>query len=376
MLRTLKILLIVVVAVLILGTVVIRGIHSRISAAAVVRERTLEEAVLSVSVIHPKRGELKDEIALPGNIQAFVDAPVYARTSGYLKKWYADIGTNVKAGDLLAEIEAPEIDQQLSQARAQLATSQANLKLAEITMNRYQGMMKDAIPRQTVDDAVGAYEADKATVDSQTANVKYLEQLVAFQKVIAPFDGLITARNTDVGQLINSGNGGAAQELFRISSISKLRIYITVPQMYSEAAVPGVNTELTLPEAPGRHYTGQIARNAGAIDPTTRTLLTEVDIDNTAGQLKPGAYAEVHLKLPATTAALVVPVTALIFRADGLQLAVVRDGNRAELVHVTEGRDFGTEVEITSGITAKDSVIINTPDSLTSGATVRVEPSN
>jgi RND family efflux transporter MFP subunit len=376
MLRTLKILLIVVVVVLILGTVVIRGIHSRISAAAVVRERTLDEAVLSVSVINPKRGDLKDEIALPGNIQAFVDAPVYARTSGYLKKWYADIGTQVKAGDLLAEIDAPEIDQQLSQAKAQLATSQANLKLAEITMNRYVGMMKDAIPRQTVDDSVGAYEADKATVDSQSANVKYLEQLVAFQKVIAPFDGLITARNTDVGQLINSGNGGAAQQLFRISSISKLRIYITVPQMYSEAAIPGVNAELTVPEAPGRRYTGLIARNAGAIDPTTRTLLTEVDIDNTAGQLKPGAYAEVHLKLPATTATLVVPVTALIFRADGLQLAVVRDGNRAELVHVTQGRDFGTEVEITSGITAKDSVIINTPDSLTSGATVRVETSN
>jgi RND family efflux transporter MFP subunit len=376
MLRTLKVLLIVVIAVLVLGTVVIHGIRSRISAAAVIRERTIEQAVLSVSVIHPKRGELKDEITLPGNIQAFIDAPVYARTNGYLKKWYADIGTQVKAGDLLAEIDAPDVDQQLSQAKAQLATAQANLKLAEITMNRDVGMLKEAIPRQDVDNAVGAYEADKATVDSQTANVKYLEQLVAFQKVIAPFDGLITGRNTDVGQLINSGNGGAAQQLFRISSISKLRIYITVPQMYSEAAIPGVNTELTLPEAPGRHYTGQIARNAGAIDSTTRTLLTEVDIDNTAGQLKPGAYAEVHLKLPAATAALVVPVTALIFRAEGLQLAVVRNGDRAELVHVTQGRDFGTEVEITSGITAKDSVIINTPDSLTSGAAVRVEPAN
>lgn len=376
MLRTFKILLIVVVAVLILGTVVIHGIRSRISAAAVIRERTLEEAVLPVSVIHPKRGDLKEEINLPGNIQAFVDAPVYARTNGYLKKWYTDIGTRVKAGDLLAEIDSPEVDQQLDQAKAQLATSQANLSLAEITMNRDLGMMKEAIPRQDVDNAVGAYQADKATVDSQTANMKYLEQLVAFQKVVAPFDGLITARNTDVGQLINSGNGGAAQELFRISSTSKLRIYITVPQMYSEAAVPGVNTELTLPETPGRHYTGKIARNTGAIDPTTRTLLTEVDIDNTAGQLMPGAYAEVHLKLPAATAALVVPVTALIFRAEGLQLAVVRNENRAELVHVTEGRDFGTEVEITSGITATDSVIINTPDSLTSGETVRVESSN
>jgi RND family efflux transporter MFP subunit len=374
MLRILKVILIVAIVVLIAGTVVIRGIHSRINAAAVVKERTLEESIPSVTVIHPKRGELKEEIALPGNIQAFVDAPVYARTNGYLKKWYCDIGSRVKTGDLLAEIDAPEIDQQLSQAKAQLATAQANLKLAEITMNRELGLMKDAIPKQDVDNAVGAYEAGKATVQAQAANVRQLEQLVAFQKVQAPFDGLITARNTDIGQLVNAGNGGAAQELFRISSTDKLRIFVSVPQMYSQAAIPGVAADLTLPEAPGRHYTGRVARNTGMIDPTTRTLLTEVDIDNSAGKLMPGAYAEVHLKLPAATAALVVPVTALIFRSEGLEVAVVRDGNRAEMVHVTQGRDFGTEVEITSGVTPGDSIIINTPDSLTSGAPVRVEP--
>ncbi|MGA3204406.1 MAG: efflux RND transporter periplasmic adaptor subunit [Bryobacteraceae bacterium] len=373
MVRTLKILLIVVLAVLIAGTVVIRGIHSRINAAAVVRGRTLEQAVLSVAAIHAKRGELREEIALPGNIQAFLDAPVYARTSGYLKKWYSDIGTRVKTGELLAEIDSPEVDQQLEQAKAQLATAQANLKLAKITMDRDLGILKDAIAKQDVDNAVGTYEADKATVDSMNANMKHLEQLVAFEKVYAPFDGLITARNTDIGQLVNSGNGGVAQELFRISSTTKLRIFISVPQAYSQAAIPGVNADLTLTEAPGRHYMGKVARNTGAIDPTTRTLLTEVDIDNASGALMPGAYAEVHLKLPAATAALVVPVTALIFRAQGLQVAVVRDGNRAELVHVTQGRDFGTEVEITSGITAQDYIIINTPDSLTSGATVHVE---
>jgi RND family efflux transporter MFP subunit len=373
MLRTLKILLIVVLAVLIAGFVVVRGIHSRIDAAAVIKEKTLEQSIPSVAAIHPKRGEMKEEISLPGNIQAFVDAPVYARTSGYLKKWYFDIGARVKTGQLLAEIDSPEVDQQLAQAKAQLSTAQANLKLAEITMNRDLGMMKDAIPRQDVDNAVGAWEADKATVESQAANVKHLEQLVAFEKVFAPFDGLITARNTDVGQLINAGNGGAAQELFRISATDKLRIFISVPQMYSQAATPGISADLTLAEAPGRHYVGKVARNTGAIDPTTRTLLTEVDIDNASGQLMPGAYAEVHLKLPAATATLVVPVTALIFRAQGLQVAVVRDGNRAEMVHVTQGRDFGTEVEITSGITAQDLVIINTPDSLNSGATVRVE---
>lgn len=373
MLRTLKVFLIVAVVVLIAGAVVITGIHSRISAAAVVKERTLDESIPSVSVIHPKRGAPADEIVLPGNIQAFVDAPVYARTSGYLKKWYYDIGARVKTGDLLAEIESPEIDQQLNQARAQLATAQANMRLAKVTMDRDLGVMKDAIPRQDVDNAVGTYEADKATVDSNAANVKHLEQLVGFEKVFAPFDGLVTARNTDVGQLINSGNGGPAQELFRISSTSKLRIFISVPQAYSQATVPGVSTQLTLTEAPGRHYTGKVARNNGMIDPTTRTLLTEVDIDNQSGQLLPGAFAEVHLKLPAATAALIVPVTALIFRAEGLQIAVIRNGNKAEMVHVTEGRDYGTEVEITSGITAQDDIIINTPDSLTSGATVRVE---
>src|SRR5579863_1681551 len=375
MVRTLKVLLIVAIAVLIAGFVVVRGIHSRIDAAAVIKEKTLEQAIPTVAVIHPKRGEMKEEISLPGNIQAFVDAPVYARTSGYLKKWYFDIGSRVKTGQLLADIDSPEIDQQLYQAKAQLATSQANLKLAEITMNRDLGMMKDAIPRQDVDNAIGAYEAGKATVESQVANVKHLEQLVAFEKVFAPFDGLITARNTDVGQLINAGNGGVTQELFRISSTDKLRIFISVPQNYSSAATPGVSADLTLIEAPGRHYMGRVARNTGSIDPTTRTLLTEVDIDNKSGQLMPGAYAEVHLKLPAATAALVVPVTALIFRSEGLQIAVVR-GNKAEMVHVTQGRDFGTEVEITSGITAQDSVIINTPDSLTSGAEVKAVASS
>ncbi len=373
MARTLKFIFIALLAIVIAAAVVIYGINSRIKAAASIRQATLDEAVIPVAVIHAKRGAMTDEIALPGNIQAFQDAPVYARTSGYLKKWYSDIGTRVKAGDLLAEIESPEVDQQLSQARADLQTAQANLKLAQLTMERYQGLLKqDAIARQDVDNAAGAYEADKATVASQTANVKRLEQMVGFERVNAPFDGVITARNTDVGQLINAGNGGAAQELFHISAAAKLRIFVSVPQMYSRAAVPGVTASITLTEAPGRHYIGKIARNSTAIDAASRTLLTEVDVDNPSGELLPGAYAEVHLKLPAATAALIVPVTSLIFRAEGLQIAVVRDG-KAELVHVTQGRDFGTEVEITSGITEQDQIIVNTPDSLTAGAPVRVE---
>jgi RND family efflux transporter MFP subunit len=373
MLRTFKTVLIVILVVFAAGAVVVRGIHSRVNAAAVIREKTVELAVPSVSVIHPKFGNPKDEIALPGNIQAFVDAPVYARTSGYLRKWYSDIGTRVKTGDLLAEIESPEVDQQLSQARADLATAQANMKLAEVTMNRDQVLIKtDAIAHQDVDNAVGAYEADKAAVASQTANVKRLQQLVAFEKVYAPFDGIITARNTDIGQLVNAGNGGAAQELFRVSSVDKLRIFVSVPQMYSRAAVEGVNADITLPEAPGRHFTGRIVRNTGAIDPATRTLLTEVDVDNSSRQLMPGAYAEIHLRLPAATPALLVPVTSIIFRSEGLQVAVVR-GDTVDMVPVTEGRDFGTQIEIISGITSRDLVIVNTPDSLEAGTKVHAE---
>ncbi len=373
MLRTFKTILIVIVVILAAGAVVVRGIHSRVNAAAVIRERTVELAIPSVSVIHPKFGNLRDEIVLPGNIQAFIDAPVYARTSGYLRKWYTDIGTRVKSGDLLAEIESPEVDQQLSQARADLTSAQANMKLAEITMNRDLLLIKtDAVAHQDVDNAVGAFEVDKAAVASQTANVKRLEQMVAFEKVYAPFDGIVTARNTDIGQLVNAGNGGAPQELFRVSSVDKLRIFVSVPQMYSRTAVEGVNADITLTEAPGRHFAGRIVRNTGAIDPSTRTLLTEVDVDNSSRQLMPGAYAEIHLRLPAATRALLVPVTSMIFRSEGLQVAVVR-ADTVEMVPVTEGRDFGTEVEITSGITSRDLVIVNTPDSLTAGAKVHAE---
>ena len=373
MFRTLKVVIVVLVAVVIAGSVVVRGINARIKAAAVVKQETLELAVPSVAVMHPKRGAAKDEIALPGGIQAFTDAPIYARTSGYLKKWYIDIGTHVKNGELIAEIESPEVDQQLYQARAQLETARANLRLADITVKRYQELLKlEAIARQDVDNAVGAYEADKATVAANDANVKHLEQLVAFEKVYAPFEGVITARNTDIGALINAGNGGASQELFHISATNKLRIFVSVPELYSHAAVPGVYADITLTEKPGRHFPGKIARNSDAIDPGTRTLLTEVDIDNTSGQLLPGAYAVVHLKLPAEAESLIVPVPALIFRSEGMQIAVMRDG-KAVLVPVTLGRDYGTEMEVTSGISDQDEIIVNPPDSLRSGETVRAE---
>jgi RND family efflux transporter MFP subunit len=379
MARILKLLFLAAAVLVIAGAVVVRGINFRTRAAAVVRQETLDQAVPSVAVIHPKLGAMKDEVVLPGNIQPFTDSPIYARTSGYLTKWYFDIGARVKSGQLLAEIESPEVDQQLAQARADLGTAQANLKLAELTMVRYQNLLKlEAIAKQDVDNAVGAWEADKATVASQMANVKRLEQLVSFEKVFAPFDGVITARNTDIGALVNAGNGGAAQELFHLASTDKLRVFVSVPQAYSRSAIPGVTADLTVNEFPGQRFRGKLVRNAESINAATRTLLSEVDLDNPMGRLLPGAFAEVHLKLQAEEPALVLPVTALVFRAEGMQVAVIRPsergGDKVDLVAVTLGRDFGTEIEVTSGITARDSVIVSPPDSLTSGQQVRVEP--
>jgi RND family efflux transporter MFP subunit len=364
---------IVVLAVLALLAVgVYRGINTRIKAAANVKQETIDMSVPTVSVVHPKRGAMKDEIVLPGNIQAFTISPVYARTSGYLKKWYVDIGGRVKSGQLLAEIETPEVDKQLDQARADLTTAQANLKLAEITMNRDLGLLKDAIPKQDVDNAVGAYEADKSIVVSQTANVKRLEQLVSFEKVYASFDGVITARNTDIGQLINAGNGGVSQQLFTLAATDTLRVFVNVPQVYSRSAVPGVVAQLTLAQYPNRRFIGKVVRNAESIDPASRTLLTEVDVDNKTGELLPGSFAQVHLTLAAKTPSLLLPVNALLFRAEGLQAGVVREGGKVELMTIVMGKDYGSEVEVVSGLREDDNVIVNPPDSLATGSIVRL----
>jgi len=364
---------IVVLAVLALLAVgVYRGINTRIKAAANVKQETIDMSVPTVSVVHPKRGAMKDEIVLPGNIQAFTISPVYARTSGYLKKWYVDIGGRVKSGQLLAEIETPEVDKQLDQARADLTTAQANLKLAEITMNRDLGLLKDAIPKQDVDNAVGAYEADKSIVVSQTANVKRLEQLVSFEKVYASFDGVITARNTDIGQLINAGNGGVSQQLFTLAATDTLRVFVNVPQVYSRSAVPGVVAQLTLAQYPNRRFIGKVVRNAESIDPASRTLLTEVDVDNKTGELLPGSFTQVHLTLAAKTPSLLLPVNALLFRAEGLQAGVVREGGKVELMTIVMGKDYGSEVEVVSGLREDDNVIVNPPDSLATGSIVRL----
>jgi len=361
-----------VLLIAVLAVAIHRGIVTRIAAAANVREETIDIATPSVSVVTPKRGSPQSEIVLPGNVQAFTASPIYTRTSGYLKKWHVDIGGHVKTGDLLAEIDSPEVDRQLEQAQADLKTSQSTLKLAEITLNRDKTLMQDAISKQDLDNAQGAYETAKANVESQSANVRHLEQLVAFESVYAPFDGVITARNTDIGALVNAGNGGTSQQLFALAATQTLRVYVSVPQVYARAALPGTVARLSVAEYPGRFFPGKIVRNAEAIDPALRTLLTEVDVDNASGALLPGAFAQVHLTLAQKAPSLIVPVNALLFRAEGLQAGVVRDDGRVQLVQIVMGKDYGTEVEVVSGLNESDRVIVNPPDSLATGTKVRV----
>src|SRR5580700_2623387 len=367
--------LITVIVLAIIAAVVIGGIVPRLRAKEALQKETYDLAVPTVNVAQPKQGAPQTEIVLPGNMQAFTESPIYARTNGYLKKWYLDIGGRVKAGQLLAEIETPEVDQQLQQARSQLNTAKANYNLAQITSNRYQELKNtDSVAQQDVDNALGSERANAATVSAAEYQVKYLEQLESFRKIYAPFDGIITVRNTDVGHLINSGAGSATAELFHIAAIHTLRVYINVPQQFSPAAKSGLAATLTLREFPGRKFKGTLVRTANAIDLATRTLLVEVDVDNPTGELLPGAYAEVHLAVPSGAPTFILPVSALIFRAQGLQVGVVRDEKHAELANIILGRDFGSEVEVVSGLQADDQVIINPPDSLIAGEAVRVVP--
>jgi RND family efflux transporter MFP subunit len=353
---------------------VVLGIIPRVRARQVLREETNRLAVPVVTVVHPQREAPSEEVVLPGNIQAFIDAPIYARTSGYLKRWYADIGTHVKEGQLLGQIETPEVDQQLQQARADLATGEANLKLAQITASRYLTLFKtDSVAKQEVDNAVQDAAAKNAMVKSEQANVRRLEQLVAFEKIFAPFDGVITARNTDIGQLIESGSsGGPNRELFHVASVRKLRVFINVPQVYSHDTVPGIKADLALPELPGRRFQGTLVRSADAMDPVTRTLLVEVDVVNSTGLLFPGAYAEVHFRMNSDISTLLLPASSLIFRSEGLRVGTIANGNHAALTPIVLGRDFGNEVEVVSGLSENASVILTPPDSLVDGQVVRV----
>jgi RND family efflux transporter MFP subunit len=365
---------ILILALLAAALLVVLGILPRIQARNELRKETADMAIPTVAVVKPKRSAPTQEIILPANVQAYADAPIYARTNGYLKRWYVDIGGHVRAGQLLAEIDTPEVNQQLRQARADLATAEANLNLSKITADRYTGLlMTDSVSKQEADNAEGDYRAKQATVQSAQANVKRLEELQSFQKIYAPFDGVITARNTDIGALIDSGSsGGQRTELFHIAQPDRLRVYANVPQTYSQATKPGMTAELTLSEFPGRHFEGKLVRTANAIDPISRTLLVEISVDNPTGQLFTGAYAEVHLKLPTAVSSLLLPVDTLLFRSEGLRVATVGDGERVDLKPITIGHDFGNQVEVLSGLSGNETVIVNPPDSVVEGEVVRV----
>jgi RND family efflux transporter MFP subunit len=366
--------LIALVVFAVAGGLLFLGIRSRIKAEQQLRTVTAQMAVPAVTVVRPKPSTPAQEIILPGDIQPFISSPIYARVNGYLKKWYFDIGAHVKAGQLLAVISAPEIDQQLDTARNNLATAQANLELAQITMTRYQGLLaKHAVSQQDVDNAVGSYRADEAIVSADKATVGQYEAMVSFEKIYAPFDGVITARNTDIGDLINSGSSTVARtDLFHIAQPDMLRVYVNVPQEYSRGVKPGETTaDIVLAEFPGRKFPGKLVTTAQAINMTTRTLLTEIDIPNPAGTLLSGAYAEVHLKIPSQVPTFLIPTNTLIFRSQGLQVGVVQDG-KVVLKAVIPGHDLGAQMEILGGLDADDQVVLNPPDSLVTGQAVHV----
>jgi len=364
---------IVAIAVVVVLGVLAWGIWSRVSATKILKAETAQVAITTVSVIAPKQTAPAQEIILPGNVQPFITSPIYSRTNGYLKKWYFDIGAHVKQGQLLAIIETPEVDQQLQQARSNLLTAEANLELASITKNRYQGLLKsNAVSQQDADNAVGTYNANKAIVEADKASVEQYAALVSFEKLYAPFDGVIIARNTDIGDLINSGSSsGAKTDLFDMAQPGTLRVYVNVPEEYSQGVKVGMTADLSLAEFPGRKFRGKLVRTAEAINQTTRTLLIEVDVDNPTGALLTGSYTEVHLKIPTQASTLLLPVNTLIFRSEGLHVGVVKDG-KVVLTAVTPGHDFGNSIEIVSGLNANDQVIVNPPDSIVHGQQVQI----
>ena len=361
------------IAFIAITALLISGIWSRVKARAELNTETAQAALTAVSVVSPKRTTPADEIILPGNVQPYISSPIYARTNGYLKKWYFDIGAHVKQGELLAVIETPEVDQQLEQARSNLLTAQANLELASITKTRYQGLLKsNAVSQQDVDNAVGTYNANKSIVEADKAAVQQYSALVSFEKVYAPFDGVITARNTDIGDLINSGStSNVKTDLFHIAQPGKLRVYVNVPEEYSRGITVSMTADLTLAEFPGRKFKGNVVRTADDINVTTRTLLIEIDVDNPTGTLLTGSYAEVHLAVPTQSSTFLIPVNTLLFRTEGLRVGIVKDG-KVVLTAVTPGHDFGDQIEIVSGLKSDDQVIVNPPDSLVSGQEVQI----
>jgi RND family efflux transporter MFP subunit len=348
------------------------GEVSRILARSALAKETAEAAIPTVLTTTPNRTTLGEELVLPGTVQAYVEAPIYARTSGYLKEWRTDIGAQVTKGQLLAEIDAPEVDQQLSQAQADLATARANESLSNSTNLRWKGLLAtESVSKQDADEKAGDAAAKKAAADSAAANVSRLRELESFKRVVAPFGGVITARNTDIGALINAGQS-AGTELFRIADMHKLRIYVQVPETYAAVTRPGLAAELRFAEQPKKGFTAKTVRTSNALDPNLRTLQVELELDNANHEVFPGAYAEVHFKLPASAETLRLPANTVLFRAAGLQVATVDGQRHVKLKSIVQGRDFGNTIEILSGLESSEVVILNPSDSLTDGTEVRI----
>jgi RND family efflux transporter MFP subunit len=331
-------------------------------------------AAQNVNVIHAELGSPVTDLTVPGTVQAFSESPIYARTNGYLRAWNADIGAHVRKGQLLAVIEAPEVDQELSHAHALLSQAQANLQLATVTAARYRELIQsNSVSQQEVDNNNQNLNSQTANVQAASAEVSRLEQMQGFEKIYAPFDGVITARKTEVGDLINAGNSGVGAELFRISNIATMRVYVNVPEVYSEAIAGGVKATMEVASLSNRQFIGAVARTSHAIGMNSRTLLTEVDVPNPKGELFPGAYAQVHFHLSLKVVPLVLPGNTILFQAQGPQAGVVNSQNHVELRKVTLGRDFGNRVEVLSGVSQQDAVIANPPDYLVDGMSVAVQ---
>jgi len=369
--RVFTILFFIVIALVVLGAVTLFQRRAQYQALA---KETETLAIPTVAVVHAAVESTQEDLVLPGAMQAYVESPIYARTNGYLKKWYHDIGSRVRQGDLLADIDTPEVDQQLSQARADLNTAQANANLSKITAVRYQELIKtDGVSKQEVDNAVGDLEAKVAIMKSSEANVRRLEDLESFKHVFAPFSGVITRRNVDTGTLINAGNGGASEQLFVLAQTDPIRVYVSVPEAYAPSIRAGLGAFLELTQYPGQRFEGKVVRTAESIDPGTRTLLTEVDVPNHAAALLPGGYSQAHLQVKVTGARLAVPVNALLFRSEGLRAVVVDANHKTHLKSLTIGRDYGTTLEVLQGLDPNDWIVLNPADSLEEGQEVHVK---
>jgi RND family efflux transporter MFP subunit len=362
------------IAAVCLAALAVYGVFSRSASTAKLEQQANQAASeQTVSVVKPERLAATVSLELPGQTQAYIQAPVFAQTSGYLKKWYFDIGAPAKAGDVLAEIDTPQVDQQLNQAKATLKQAQASLDLSRVTYQRDQDLLqRRVIAQQDFDTAASDLGVKQATVNADEAAVLSLQALEDFKIVKAPFDGIVTARNTDIGALVNSGSGSP---LFVLAQLKPLRVYINVPENMAQDVAVGANAELRFNEFPGKEFSGKVVRTSGAIDPNSRTLLTEVDVPNDSGELFPGAYTQVRLVTESNNRSVLIPANTLLFRSEGAAVGVVNQNNVVELKKIKIGRDLGTQLEITQGLTLDDRVIINPSDSLAAGQKVKIRPS-